>query len=127
MAANAALNDQQRFYAPHLQSNALALANVKFFSACFAGAAAGVLGLENWAGFSLFAVAITLTTATLSLVNYKGNPSRYVKSGVFEIANPGQENLASFILAWTLLYGTSDCVVPYARRLNDPLGIVHGL
>ncbi|VDC05873.1 unnamed protein product [Peniophora sp. CBMAI 1063] len=105
MAANAAQNDQQRYYAPHLQSNALALANVKFFSACFAGAAAGVLGLENWAGFSLFAFATILTTTILSLVNYKGKPTRYVKGGVFEIANPGQENLASFILAWTLFYG----------------------
>ena len=42
MAANAAVNDQQKYYAPHLQTNALTLANVKFFSACFAGAAAGV-------------------------------------------------------------------------------------
>ena len=106
----AAQPDQQRFYAPHLQANAQALANVKFFSASFSGAAAGILGLENGAGFALFALATALTTAALALGNYGGKPGRFVKGGLLEIANPGQENIATYILVWTLFYGACLCV-----------------
>ena len=36
----------------------------------------------------------------------KGKPAKYVHGGVLEMLNPGQENLFSFLLAWTLFYGT---------------------
>lgn len=35
----------------------------------------------------------------------KGKPAKYVHGGVLEMLNPGQENLSSFLLAWTLFYG----------------------
>ncbi|KAI0030286.1 hypothetical protein K488DRAFT_54572 [Vararia minispora EC-137] len=106
MSAAPASNDaSQRLYALHVQNNALALANVKFVSSSLAGAVAGVLGFENAAGFALFAAATIFTTAVLCAANYKGKPGKFVQGGVWEIANPGQENLATFILAWTLFYG----------------------
>lgn len=93
-------------YAPNVQHNS-ALNSVKFLSSCFAGAVAGILGLENWAGFALFAASILLTAACMYVVNCKGRPTKYVSGGVKELANPGQDNVFSFVLVWTLFYGAS--------------------
>ena len=97
----------QRLYAPHIQHNTATLANAKFITSCFAGAVAGVLGLENWAGFALFVLATALAAAVLYTVNFRGRPRKFVQGGMLEVVNPGQENIASFILAWTLFYGAS--------------------
>ncbi|KAA1479187.1 hypothetical protein DENSPDRAFT_886515 [Dentipellis sp. KUC8613] len=94
-----------RLYLPNVASNTLLTTNVKFMSACFAGAVAGILGLENYAGFALFVASVLFTAFTMWAVNFKGRMSKYVHGGLLELVNPGQENLFSFILVWTLFYG----------------------
>lgn len=91
-------------YAPNVLHNS-SLSNVKFISSCFAGATAGVLGLENWAGFALFVISTFFTAACLYFVNCNGRPKKYVAGGVSELLNPGQDNIFTFVLVWTLLYG----------------------
>jgi hypothetical protein len=48
-----------------------------------------------------------LTSLVLHFFNLKANPKKYVQGGFLEVVNPGQENTFSFILVWTLFYGSS--------------------
>ncbi|CAA7259400.1 unnamed protein product [Cyclocybe aegerita] len=94
---------QRTIYAPAVISNT-SITTVKFLSACFAGAAAGILGLVNWAGFILFLVSTLFTTGVIYAVNCKGRPRKYFQGGVMEVMNPGQDNAFTFVLVWTLFY-----------------------
>jgi hypothetical protein len=96
----------QRIYAPNVVHNG-ALTNVKFVAACFAGAVAGTLGLENWLGFALFAASTLLTSGCIYAINCKGKPASYLPGGVVDLLNPEQENIFTFLLLWTLFYGAS--------------------
>lgn len=117
----------QRVYAPNVIANS-SLTSVKFLSACFAGAVAGILGLENWVGFALFLSSTLFTSACIYAINCKGNPSKYLQGGITELVNPGQDNAFTFVLVWTLFYGlfvyllhqASMCSILYS-------GIVHGV
>jgi hypothetical protein len=97
---------QQKLFAPALVHNS-ALSSVRFASACFAGAAAGILGLTNWTGPLLFLASTLATSACIYAVNCKGRPSAYLQGGWSELAMPGQENVAAFVMVWTLFYGAS--------------------
>lgn len=92
-------------YQPNVLHNS-ALNTVKFLTSCFAGAVAGVLGLENWLGFALYVASTLFSAAAMYIVNCKGRPTKYVAGGVKELLNPGQDNIFSFVLVWTLFYGT---------------------
>ncbi|KZV85993.1 hypothetical protein EXIGLDRAFT_653585 [Exidia glandulosa HHB12029] len=96
--------EQQLLYAANVLHNT-SVQSVKFYAACFAGAVAGTLGLETWRGFAVFALASAFGAAIVVAVNCKGRPKAYFQGGAFELANPGQDNLMSFILMWTLFYG----------------------
>jgi hypothetical protein len=110
-------------YAPHAVANANTLANTKFLSACFTGAIGGVLGLQKQYGLALFAIS-SLTSALMIYAlkmprvhraSRRSGPStsgrdateHYVIGGFWEILNPGQENVFSFLLLWTLFFGAS--------------------
>ncbi|TFK46955.1 hypothetical protein OE88DRAFT_1738998 [Heliocybe sulcata] len=93
-----------RIYMLNVQHNS-ALMTVKFLSACFAGATAGILGLQNWLGFALFLVSTLLTSVFIYAVNCKGRPAKYIPGGLWELVNPGQDNMFSFVLTWTLFFG----------------------
>lgn len=95
---------QQLLYPPNVLHNS-SVQTVKFYAACFAGAVAGILGLETWRGFAVFAIASLFAAGVLVAVNCKGRPKAYFQGGALELANPGQDNLMSFVLAWTLFYG----------------------
>lgn len=92
-------------FLPNVVHNTNVIYNAKFLSSCFVGAVCGILGLENTRGFALFVFSTLLTSAALYAVACKGRPEKYVKGGLIELVNPGQENIFSFILAWTLFYG----------------------
>ncbi|KIK95332.1 hypothetical protein PAXRUDRAFT_390730 [Paxillus rubicundulus Ve08.2h10] len=94
----------QLVFAPNVLHNQ-SLTSVKFLSSCFAGAVAGILGLENWLGFALFAASVLSTSFVIYVINCKGNPSKYLPGGPGELVNPGQDNIFTFILVWTLFYG----------------------
>ncbi|RPD67464.1 hypothetical protein L227DRAFT_24734 [Lentinus tigrinus ALCF2SS1-6] len=94
----------QLLFPPNVQYNNSRLYTVKFLSSCFAGAVAGVLGLENTLGFALFIFSTLLTSSCLYL-KCKGRPAKFVSGGWWELVNPGQENIFSFVLVWTLFYG----------------------
>lgn len=96
----------QLLFPPNVQYNASRVYSIKFLSSCFAGAVAGILGLENSLGFALYILATLLTSACL-YVKCKGRPAKYIPGGWWELVNPGQENISSFILVWTLFYGAS--------------------
>lgn len=96
---------QQLYYPPHVLFNQSRIYSTKFLTSCFAGAAAGILGLENFRGFAVFFFATLLSSALLWL-RCKGSPKKYVPGGLVELVNPGQENLFSFLLVWTLFYGS---------------------
>jgi ER membrane protein complex subunit 6 len=105
MSATEAELAAQLLYPLHITQNANALYNVKFLSSCFIGAVCGVLGLENFQGFGLFCVSILLSSAVIYGVQCRGRPEKYVQGGWWELVSPGQENVFSFILLWTLFYG----------------------
>lgn len=94
----------QLIYAPNVQHNT-ALTTVKFLSSCFAGAVAGILGLENWTGFALFIASTLLTSVCIYAVNCNGKPAKYIPGGLAELVNPGQDNIFTFVLVWTLFFG----------------------
>jgi ER membrane protein complex subunit 6 len=101
----------QLLYPANVQFNAARVYTIKFISACFAGAVAGTLGLEAWLGFGLFVLSTLLTSACL-YVKCKAKPAKYMPGGFWELVNPGQENMFSFLLVWTLFYGTSETIRP---------------
>lgn len=94
----------QLIFTPNVMHNQ-SLTNVKFLSACFTGAVAGILGLENWLGFALFFASTLFTSACIYAINCKGRPAKYLQSGIIEAVNPGQDNAFTFILVWTLFFG----------------------
>lgn len=94
----------QLIYPQNVLANS-SLTTVKFISSCFAGAAAGILGLENWLGFALFVASTLLTSFCINTVNCRGQPAKYIQGGLTELANPGQDNVFTFVLVWTLFYG----------------------
>ncbi|KIJ94734.1 hypothetical protein K443DRAFT_349926 [Laccaria amethystina LaAM-08-1] len=96
----------QLIYGPNVVANS-SLTTVKFLSACFAGAAAGILGLENWLGFTLFLTSTILTSVCIYTINCHGKPAKFIHGGVTELVNPGQDNIFTFVLVWTLFYGLS--------------------
>ncbi|KAG6917664.1 hypothetical protein DXG01_001639 [Tephrocybe rancida] len=93
----------QLIYPANVQANA-SLTTVKFLSSCFAGAAAGILGLENWLGFALFLASTILTSVCIYTINCRGRPAKYIQGGLTELVNPGQDNMFTFVLVWTLFY-----------------------
>jgi len=104
--ATSAETAAQLIYGPNVVANS-SINTVKFLSACFAGAAAGILGLQNTTGFILFLCSTLLTGAVTYAVNCKGRPKQYFQGGALELVNPGQDNAFTFVLVWTLFYGTS--------------------
>ena len=119
----------QLLYPPNVQFNAGRVYTIKFLAACFAGAVAGILGFENWLGFALFLSSTALTSSCL-YIKCKGRPAKYMPGGLWELVNPGQENLFSFLLVWTLFYGAyasaaNDVTLTESRALKP--GIVHGM
>jgi ER membrane protein complex subunit 6 len=91
----------QLIYGPNILHNT-SISTTKFLSSCFAGAAAGILGLEDWRGFVLFGASTLFTATLLSTISCKGQPKKYVRGGWVELANP---DVFSFILVWTLFCG----------------------
>ncbi|KAI0650897.1 hypothetical protein C8Q79DRAFT_1007112 [Trametes meyenii] len=114
----------QLFFPPNVQYNNSRLYSVKFLSSCFAGAVAGVLGLENTVGFALFVISTLFTSACLYL-KCKSRPAKYVPGGWWELVNPGQENMFSFVLLWTLFYGTSHLPFFAVTDLLEALALAH--
>lgn len=107
----------QLIYAPNVLHNQ-SLTTVKFISSCFAGAVAGILGLENWLGFALFFASTLLTSACIYIVNCKGQPAKYLQGPISDLINPGQDNIFTFILAWTLFFGECPFNSDYRRSLK---------
>ncbi|KAF8318108.1 hypothetical protein DL93DRAFT_2165149 [Clavulina sp. PMI_390] len=107
--------EAEQIYPPHATFNVNTVANIKFLSACFTGAIAGVLGLEKQYGFALFALSSLVTAVFIYLAHMpkarsvsRGGSSGvrlYVPGGSWELVNPGQENVFSFVLLWTLFFG----------------------
>lgn len=118
----------QLIYGPNVVANS-SLTTVKFLSACFAGAAAGILGLENWLGFTLFLTSTILTSVCIYTINCYGKPAKFMQGGVAELVNPGQDNVFTFVLVWTLFYGLSPHLHPKTLSslvFSSASGIIHG-
>lgn len=94
----------QLIYPANVLANS-SLTSVKFISACFAGAAAGILGLQNWLGFALFLSSTIFTSLCINFINCRGQVSKFIHGGLLELVNSGQDNAFTFVLVWTLFYG----------------------
>ncbi|KAF5364196.1 hypothetical protein D9756_000104 [Leucocoprinus leucothites] len=81
------------------------LSSVHFLSACFSGAAAGILGLTNFSGFLLFFVSLLFSALCVSTFRCGGHPAQYLSDGGWELVKPTQDTVFGFILLWTLFYG----------------------
>jgi len=117
----------QLIYPANVQENS-SLTTVKFLSACFAGTVAGILGLENWLGFALFFASTLFTSFCINIINCRGQPSKYIHGGLTELVNPGQDNVFTFVLLWTLFFGGSLVLQHHCGRglIKRSAGIVHG-
>lgn len=121
-----AVMEAEKIFAPHATFNANELSNIKFLSACFAGAISGILGLQKQYGFALFALSSIATALAVYLLHMpkarsiahilgstnkkSGLSSRiYAPGGAWDILNPGQENVFTFLLLWTLFFGQCRC------------------
>ncbi|KAF9004312.1 hypothetical protein BDQ17DRAFT_1205773, partial [Cyathus striatus] len=101
-----------QIYAPNLQHNTSSLTNIKFTSAALAGAAAGILGLQNVPGFALFVVACIWTGICIQLKinsdlrgkNGSGGGGKVLENW-WDVLLPGQDAGFAFVLVWTLFYG----------------------
>lgn len=110
----------QLIYAPNVQANT-SLVTIKFLSSCFAGAVAGILGLENWLGFALFFASTLFTSICIHTINCRGKPAKYIPGGLTELVNPGTDNASTFVLVWTLFFGTFHSYLCNAVELmTDP-------
>jgi hypothetical protein len=107
----------QLIYTPNVLHNS-SLTNVKFLSSCFAGAVAGILGLENLLGFAVFVGSTLLTSACIWLINCRRKPAKYIAGGWVDLVNPGQDNIFTFVLAWTLFYGKHPSALPSKKVLT---------
>lgn len=127
----------QRLFAPHIVTNTHTISTIKFISSSLAGAVAGILGLENAYGFTLFAFSTLFSSLCMLVLNLGGKPRKYLPGGWVEMVNPGQENVMSFVLVWTLFYGvfsshTRFCGLVMSRLIGAAVcalryaGIVHG-
>jgi len=95
----------QLIFAPNAAHNTLSLTTIKFLSACFAGAVAGILGLQNFYGFALFLVSTVFTSFSIWTINCGTKPDKFVPGGWKSMINPGTDNAFTFVLVWTLFYG----------------------
>jgi len=119
MATTTTDQQQQPLFLPNVASNTQSLSTTKFLSACFAGSVAGILGLQNFHGFLLFAFACLLSSAFVAVRNGSvGGIERKVHGGWTELVNPGTDNAAAFVLVWTLFYGV---VHGMSMKLSLPL------
>ena len=109
----------QLIYTPNVLANA-ALTDIKFLSACFSGAVAGILGLENWLGFALFLSSTLFTALCIHTINCGRTPSKFISGGLTELLNPGQDNAFTFVLVWTLFYGKSARLPRFFALLMTP-------
>lgn len=127
--SNSAELKAQRIFPQNAQHNALVLSNIKFVSSCFVGAVAGILGLQNAYGFLLFGVSLFATAGAVAGLKLKGaNVEEFVPGGWVDMINPGQENVFSFVLLWTLFYGTCFHIWSCVKGCSKfkLAGIVHG-
>jgi len=114
--------ESDKIYPSNSTFNASALSNIKFLSACFAGAVSGILGLQKQYGFALFALSSLATALAIYTLHMPkahsaallfGTSSKrsgpgtriYTPGGAWDLLNPGQENVFSFLLVWTLFFG----------------------
>ena len=102
--------------------NVKELNSVYFLSSCFVGAAAGILGLTNFAGFLFFFVSLLFSALCVSacrcvrtaqnhgdtLINLRSfvcHPAHYLPDGGWWRAILSQDTMFGYILLWTLVYG----------------------
>lgn len=104
---DAAALETAHFYGPNIAHNKGVLANIFFATACLSGFVSGILGLQNVQGFILFGVATLLNSVLIGGVKMEKGVRRYVMGGWTELLLPAQDNLFSFVLVWTLVYGAS--------------------
>ncbi|KAF5373509.1 hypothetical protein D9757_010497 [Collybiopsis confluens] len=91
----------QLLYAPNVQHNTLVLTSIKFISSAFAGAVAGILGLTNFAGFGLFAVAMLWAAFCVYVVCCNGKPGNYLSSAVLSGAGSDGKGMGMGTVGWS--------------------------
>ncbi|WRT69561.1 uncharacterized protein IL334_006549 [Kwoniella shivajii] len=108
--------DASPLHPPSVMHNTRVLSSLGTYSACFSGLIAGLLGLTNLSGFSLYIISSIFTASILFLIKCDSNVIRYVPQANLSVASEsvgmkalkgywaltgiGQENLLGFLLFW---------------------------
>ena len=71
-----------------------------------AGSAAGILGLTGYTGFIFYGVVLLFTSFIIWAMKTKGQPGKYFKGKTDVWIDGVFGSLFSYVLFWTLLYGT---------------------
>ena len=88
-----------------MMHNNKVLANIRAVTGFLFGIAAGILGLQSYAGFVFYLVGSTLVSACVVTILAKGKPATYWQSN-FEVWYAEVfGGLSGFILTWTLFFG----------------------
>merc|ERR1712032_967468 len=94
--------DAQLYNFETVQRNYIGLDYIHSTVASISGAAAGVLGLTNLAGFAWYLFSSLLASALIFSYNCGGRPAKYFKSSSTIFTHGLVENALGFILWWTL-------------------------
>lgn len=100
------MNASPQFIEANVARNLRVLDYCRSAGSAILGLAAGILGLENWAGFIFYALGSLFFSVLLLGVKGKAQPSLYFKGGALEMGWEGVlGGLLSFVLFWTFSYG----------------------
>lgn len=108
-----------------------------------AGSIAGVLGLQNLAGFGFFVLSVVFLNTVLLLVNAKGRPHAYFVLGSAPMTTDASERLvpakaaqlrtpatpaqrARQLSLWVLLQGAQENILSFLLWWTFWYAIVHG-
>ncbi|KAI9835148.1 MAG: hypothetical protein M1819_002517 [Sarea resinae] len=90
----------------NIQHNALTLSQLRSLTASLFGIAAGVLGLESYAGFLFYFAGSLVVSGLLYAFSAERDPKAYFYGGVRELVEKDVvAGLSGYVLTWTLVFG----------------------
>ncbi|TGZ83264.1 hypothetical protein EX30DRAFT_394488 [Ascodesmis nigricans] len=86
--------------------NTRIVTDIRSLTSSVCGIAAGILGLESYAGFVFYLVGSVFVSMLMLFLVADGKPGKYFQSGIdlWTTEVFGTSSVASFVLMWTLVY-----------------------
>ncbi|WFD01490.1 hypothetical protein MOBT1_000155 [Malassezia obtusa] len=132
----------QQFNAENVGYNLAQAHSFRSLTLSIAGSIAGVLGLQNLAGFAFFVLSVAFLNTILLVVNAKGRPSDYFIMGSSPVITDASERLVPSkaaqlrapptpvqhglqLAGWVLLQGAQENVLSFLLWWTFWYAIVH--